>query len=49
MADALNLVPFGLTFGTVIDCGLFHVFDDEARARYVASLGSVLDRAAPAT
>ena len=43
VADALNLVPFGLTFGTVIDCGLFHVFDDEARARYVASLGSVLE------
>ena len=43
VADALNLAAIGLTFDTVIDCGLFHVFDDEARARYVTSLASVLD------
>ena len=43
VADALNLAAIGLTFDTVIDCGLFHVFDDEARVRYVASLASVLD------
>jgi cyclopropane fatty-acyl-phospholipid synthase-like methyltransferase len=42
VADALNLGQLGLTFDTVIDCGLFHVFDDDARARYVASLASVL-------
>jgi cyclopropane fatty-acyl-phospholipid synthase-like methyltransferase len=42
VADALNLSQLGLTFDTVIDSGLFHVFDDEGRARYVASLASVL-------
>ena len=31
-----------MTFDTVIDSGLFHVFDDEVRARYVTSLASVL-------
>ncbi len=42
VADALNLGQLGLTFDTVIDSGLFHVFDDEGRARYVTSLASVL-------
>jgi SAM-dependent methyltransferase len=42
VADALSLGNLGLTFDTVIDSGLFHVFDDESRARYVASLASVL-------
>jgi len=42
VADALKLAAIGLTFDTVIDCGLFHVFDGEARVRYVASLASVL-------
>ncbi|HMD23081.1 MAG TPA: class I SAM-dependent methyltransferase [Streptosporangiaceae bacterium] len=42
VADALNLGDLGLSFDTVIDSGLFHVFDDDSRARYVASLASVL-------
>ena len=42
VADALHLSQLGLTFDTVIDSGLFHVFDDENRASYVASLASVL-------
>jgi len=42
VADALSLGQFGLTFDTIIDSGLFHVFDDHDRARYVASLASVL-------
>ena len=42
VADALNLAELGLAFDTVIDSGLFHVFDDENRASYVASLASVL-------
>ena len=42
VADALNLGELGLSFDTVIDCGLFHVFDDDRRARYVSSLASVL-------
>jgi SAM-dependent methyltransferase len=42
VTDALNLADLGLTFDTIIDSGLFHVFDDEDRARYVQSLASVL-------
>jgi cyclopropane fatty-acyl-phospholipid synthase-like methyltransferase len=42
VADALALDQLGTTFDTVIDCGLFHVFDDQERARYVASLASVV-------
>jgi SAM-dependent methyltransferase len=42
VADALNLGQLGMTFDTVIDSGLFHVFDDEGRVRYVTSLASVL-------
>jgi SAM-dependent methyltransferase len=43
VADALNLGQFGVAFDTLIDSGVFHVFDDEDRAKYVASLASVLD------
>jgi SAM-dependent methyltransferase len=42
VADALSLGDLGLSFDTVIDSGLFHVFDDDNRPRYVASLASVL-------
>jgi len=42
VGDALDLGQLGQTFDTVIDSGLFHTFDDDARARYVASLASVL-------
>lgn len=41
--DALYLTRLGLTFDTIIDSGVFHVFDDEDRPRYVASLASVLE------
>ena len=37
VGDALNLGQLGLSFDTVIDSGLFHVFDDTDRERYVAS------------
>jgi SAM-dependent methyltransferase len=40
--DALDLGRLGRTFDTVIDSGLFHVFSDEARPRYVRSLAAVL-------
>jgi SAM-dependent methyltransferase len=40
--DALELDTLGESFDTVIDSGLFHVFDDAARARYVAALHAVL-------
>jgi cyclopropane fatty-acyl-phospholipid synthase-like methyltransferase len=42
VADALRLADLGLTFDTVLDCGVFHVFEDDDRVRYVASLASVL-------
>jgi cyclopropane fatty-acyl-phospholipid synthase-like methyltransferase len=42
VADALDLGRLGLTFDTVIDSGLFHVFGDQERPRYVAGLASVL-------
>jgi cyclopropane fatty-acyl-phospholipid synthase-like methyltransferase len=42
VADVLDLGQLGLTFDTVVDSGVFHVFDDEDRARYVASLASVM-------
>jgi SAM-dependent methyltransferase len=40
--DALRLDTLGDTFDIVLDCGLFHVFDDLARTRYVAALYTVL-------
>jgi cyclopropane fatty-acyl-phospholipid synthase-like methyltransferase len=43
VADALDLARLGLTFDTIIDSGVFHVFDDDDRARYVSSLASVLE------
>ena len=42
-ADALRLDRLERTFGTVLDCGLFHTFDPGERSRYVASLGSVTE------
>jgi len=43
VADALDLARLGLTFDTIIDSGVLHVFDDDDRARYVSSLASVLE------
>jgi SAM-dependent methyltransferase len=40
--DALDMHAFGGRFDTVLDCGLFHVFDDDDRMRFVASLSSVV-------
>ncbi|HEX7162295.1 MAG TPA: class I SAM-dependent methyltransferase [Trebonia sp.] len=42
VADALSLGQLGLAIDTVIDSGVFHVFDDEDRVRYVTSLAGVL-------
>lgn len=44
LCDALDLAPLARTFDTVLDCGLFHVIDDEERIRYVAELPKVLRR-----
>ena len=42
VGDALDPAQLGADFDTVLDCGLFHVFDDASRARYVASLAAAL-------
>ena len=42
VADALRLAELGEQFDTVLDCGLFHVLDDDERGRYVASLAGVV-------
>jgi SAM-dependent methyltransferase len=38
--DALALGELGRLFGTVVDSGLFHTFDDDERPWYVASLAA---------
>jgi len=43
VADALHLERLGERFGTVIDSGLFHVFDGGDRPRYVTSLAAVVE------
>ena len=40
--DALKLPDLGEEFDTVVDSGLFHVFDDEDRRRFVASLHAIM-------
>lgn len=40
--DALTLPDWGARFDHVIDSGLFHVFSDADRPRYVAGLAAVL-------
>lgn len=40
--DALTLNELPRVFDNVIDCGLFHVFSDEDRKRYVEGLAEVL-------
>ena len=40
--DALDLPTFGEQFDTVLDCGPFHVLDDDDGARFVAGLGAIV-------
>jgi ubiquinone/menaquinone biosynthesis C-methylase UbiE len=40
--DALRLADLGQTFSTVLDCGLFRIFDDRDRITYSTQLRSVL-------
>src|SRR5262249_9769786 len=40
--DATALGDWGERFASVIDCGLFHVFSDDDRRRYVHGLAQVL-------
>jgi SAM-dependent methyltransferase len=39
--DACRLAELGESFDTVLDCGLFHIFDGADRAAYVDSLRAV--------
>jgi cyclopropane fatty-acyl-phospholipid synthase-like methyltransferase len=41
--DALELAALGERFDTVLDCGLFHVLDDDDRPAYVAALAAVTE------
>jgi len=43
VADALELARVERTFDTVLDCGLFHSYDDDERPAYAASLASVTE------
>jgi SAM-dependent methyltransferase len=40
-ADAFQLGSLGRKFETVLDCGLFHTFNEEERPKYAASLALV--------
>jgi SAM-dependent methyltransferase len=42
-ADAFQLERLGRRFDTVLDCGLFHTFYRDERARYAASLASATE------
>ena len=42
VGDVLRLADLGLTFDTIMDSGVFHVFDDDQRPTYVKSLRSAL-------
>jgi SAM-dependent methyltransferase len=44
VADAFHLARLGRTFKTVLDCGLFHTFDEHERLEYAASLASVTEQ-----
>ena len=42
-ADAFHLERLGCKFDTVLDCGLFHTFNNEERPGYVRSLAKVME------
>jgi SAM-dependent methyltransferase len=42
VGDALRLSDLNQEFESVLDCGLFHVFDDADRVRFVDSLAAVM-------
>jgi SAM-dependent methyltransferase len=42
VGDALDLSALDETFDTVVDCGFFHVLDDDERVRFARSIHEVL-------
>jgi SAM-dependent methyltransferase len=43
VGDVLDLAALDRTFATIVDNGVFHVFDDDDRARYVRSLAAAAE------
>ena len=42
VGDVLQLASFGEQWDTVLDCGVFHVFDDDERGVYVENLAAAV-------
>ncbi len=42
VGDVLELASFGERWDTVLDCGVFHVFDDDERGVYVENLAAAV-------
>jgi 2-polyprenyl-3-methyl-5-hydroxy-6-metoxy-1,4-benzoquinol methylase len=42
VGDVLELASFGEQWDTVLDCGVFHVFDDDERGVYVENLAAAV-------
>jgi len=42
IGDVLELASLGERWDTVLDCGVFHVFDDDDRVTYVESLAAAI-------
>jgi 2-polyprenyl-3-methyl-5-hydroxy-6-metoxy-1,4-benzoquinol methylase len=42
VGDVLELASFGERWDTVLDCGVFHVFDDDERVVYVDNLAAAV-------
>ena len=42
VGDVLQLASFGEQWDTVLDCGVFHVFDDDERVIYVDNLAAAV-------
>jgi SAM-dependent methyltransferase len=43
VGDVLDLGKLGRRFATIVDSGVFHTFDDDARPRYVRSLAAAIE------
>jgi cyclopropane fatty-acyl-phospholipid synthase-like methyltransferase len=43
VGDVLDLAALKRRFATIVDNGVFHVFDDEDRARYAGSLAEAIE------
>jgi SAM-dependent methyltransferase len=46
VGDALDLPALQTRYDTIVDCGLFHVFEDDDRRRYIESVTATTDAGA---